>query len=245
MGAAGHQGERPVRPGRGAPHGLPRRPGDGLRRGQLDRADRARRQGQPQGLLRLPVRQADPGRAAAQPLHHPAGQHRARHPQAGVHQQVRLPRRRTRGARLPDIAHARRGLRGQARGEPARALREDPGGLVREPGRALGRGGRGGRPGHGPGVAAVHGGLAARVRHQPHRAAPGARRPAALGRDIRHAAPARLGGRADSRLLIPNERWFSPRDPDSGHRGAVRPAPPPACAGWSGGPAGPRARVPP
>ena len=140
-------------------------PGDGLRRGQLDRADRARRQGQPPGLLRVPVRQAEPRRPAAQPLHHPAGQHRAGHPQAGVHQQVRLPRRRARGTRLPDLAHARRGLRGPARGEPARALREDPGGLVREPGRALGRGGQGGRPGHRPGVAAVHGGLAARVRH--------------------------------------------------------------------------------
>ena len=88
-------------------------------------------------VLLVPVPQAEGRRAAAEPLHHPAGQHRARHPQARVHQPVRLPRRRARGTRLPDLAHARRRVRGAARGEPARALRQDPGRLVREPRRAL------------------------------------------------------------------------------------------------------------
>jgi cyclopropane fatty-acyl-phospholipid synthase-like methyltransferase len=46
------------------------------------------------------------------------------------------------GVGLAHLADARRRLRGPARGEPARALRQDPGGLVRQPGRALGRGGR-------------------------------------------------------------------------------------------------------
>ena len=127
-------------------------------------------------LLLVPVRQAQARRAAAQPLHHPAGQHRAAHPQERLHQPVRVPRRGARRTRLPDLAHARRRLRGAARGEPARALRQDTGRLVRQPGRALGRGGQGGRPGHGPGVAAVHGRLAARLRPQPHRTAPGAGR---------------------------------------------------------------------
>jgi 2-polyprenyl-3-methyl-5-hydroxy-6-metoxy-1,4-benzoquinol methylase len=126
-------------------------------------------------------------------LHHPAGQPRAPDPQARVHQPVRLPRRRARGTRLPDLAHARHRLRGAARGEPARALRQDPGRLVRQPGRPLERGGQGGRPGHRPGMAAVHGRLAAGLRPQPHPAAPGAQRPAGCRRDVRHAVAARLG----------------------------------------------------
>ena len=80
-------------------------PETGFDAGQLDRADRAHRQGESAGLLLFPVPEAEGRRAAAEPLHHPAGQHRARHPQARVHQPVRLPRRRARGARLPDLAH--------------------------------------------------------------------------------------------------------------------------------------------
>ena len=53
-------------------------PGDGLRRGQLDRPDRAHRRRQLPVLLQLPVRQAARRRPAAQPLHHPADQHRER-----------------------------------------------------------------------------------------------------------------------------------------------------------------------
>ena len=62
-------------------------------RGQLDRADRARRQAPATGLFRVPQQQAPPRGAPAQPLHHPAGQLRARHPQRRIHQPVRLPRR--------------------------------------------------------------------------------------------------------------------------------------------------------
>ena len=58
LGAAGHQGGRAERPGRGPPHGLPRRDRGRLRRGQLDRAHRAHRQGRAAGLLLVPVRQA-------------------------------------------------------------------------------------------------------------------------------------------------------------------------------------------
>ena len=68
-------------------------------------------------------------------------------------------------------------------------------GLVRQPRRALGRGGRGGRPGHGPRLAALHGGLAARLRPQRGAAAPDPRRQAAQGRDVGHAAAPRLGAR--------------------------------------------------
>ena len=71
-----------VRARRGAAPGLPRRAGNRLRRGQLDRADRAHRQAEPAVLLRVPVREAEGRRTAAQPLHHPAGQHRAPDPQA-------------------------------------------------------------------------------------------------------------------------------------------------------------------
>ncbi len=97
------------------------------------------------------------------------------------------------------LGDARQRVRGQARGEPARALRQDARGLVRQPGRALGRGGRRGGRADRAGLAAVHGRLAARVRAQRDPAAPGARREAAQGRQVRHAAAARLG--APSREL--------------------------------------------
>jgi hypothetical protein len=60
----------------------------------------------------------------------------------------------------------------------------------------------GGRPRHRPGVAAVYGRVTAGVRPQPHRATPGARRPAGGGRDLGHAAAARLGAAPGSRQLI-------------------------------------------
>ena len=162
----GDQGTGPGGPGRGPAPGLPRGPRDRLRRGQLDRPDRAHRQGPAAWLLRLPARQAQAGRPAAQPLHHPAGQHRPGARPRRLHLPVRLPRRRAGGSRLPDLAHARHRLRGPARGEPARALRPDASRLVREPGRALGRGRRRGRRGHRPGLAALHGRLPARLRAQ-------------------------------------------------------------------------------
>ena len=63
--------EGPRRPRRGAARRLPRRRGDRLRRGQLDRADRAHRRG-PDPVVRGPARRAAAaGRPAAQPLHHP------------------------------------------------------------------------------------------------------------------------------------------------------------------------------
>jgi len=72
-------------------------------------------------------------RPPAQPLHHPAGQ-----PSAGanrrVHRPVRLPGRRTGEPGGTGVPDARHGFRGPARGEPARALRQDPGRLVRQPG---------------------------------------------------------------------------------------------------------------
>ena len=98
------------------------------------------------------------------------------------------------------------GVRDQARGEPARALRADPGRLVREPGRALGRGGRRGRPGYRAGLAAVHGGLPARVRPQRGGTPPDPRRPAGGRRQVPHAAAPRLGERARPRRRIARRR---------------------------------------
>ena len=74
LGAAGHRGGGPGRAGRGPPPRLPRRARGRVRRGQLDRADRAHRQGPAARLLLLPVRQAAARGPAAEPLHHPAGQ---------------------------------------------------------------------------------------------------------------------------------------------------------------------------
>src|SRR6201996_8133456 len=135
----------PVRPGRGPPPGLPGRARDRLRRGQLDRPDRAHRHAPAARLLSVPAGQAQARGPPAQPLHHPPGQHRARGPQGRVHQPVRVPRRRAGGPRLPDLAHERHRLRDPARGEPARALRQDPGRLVRQPRRTLEGSGRRGR----------------------------------------------------------------------------------------------------
>ena len=74
VGPAEDQGRGARPPRRGAAPRLPRREGDRLRRGELDRADRAHRRRPLPGVLPVPARQAGAGRAAAQPLHHPAGQ---------------------------------------------------------------------------------------------------------------------------------------------------------------------------
>ena len=66
-------------------------------------------------------------------------------PSGGFHQPVRVPRRRAGRPRVPGVADERRRVRDPARGEPARALRPDPGRVVRQPRRPLGRGGRRGR----------------------------------------------------------------------------------------------------
>ena len=55
LGPGGDRAGGAVRARRGAAPGLPRRAGDRLRRGQLDRADRAHRQGEPAVLLLVPV----------------------------------------------------------------------------------------------------------------------------------------------------------------------------------------------
>ena len=81
------------RPRRGAPPRLPRRHRERLRRGQLDRADRAHRGAQLPGVLPLPASQAAPGRPAAQPLHHPADNNTGAAARR-VHRPLRLPGRR-------------------------------------------------------------------------------------------------------------------------------------------------------
>ena len=58
VGAEGDRGGGPGRAGRGPPPGLPRRARGRVRRGQLDRPDRAHRPGPAARLLLLPVRQA-------------------------------------------------------------------------------------------------------------------------------------------------------------------------------------------
>src|ERR1017187_9050614 len=74
-----------------------------------------------------------------------------------------------------------------------RPASQGPGGVVRQPGRALGRGDyRGGRR-YRAGLAALHGRLAARFRAQPDPAASGSWRQARYGRGVRDAAAARLG----------------------------------------------------
>ena len=65
-----------------------------LRRGQLDRADRAHRGEELPGLLPVPALAAASRRPAAQPRHHPAGQQAPRPAAARLHRPVRVPRRR-------------------------------------------------------------------------------------------------------------------------------------------------------
>ena len=76
-GCLGRGGDRAAgahRPGGDPPLRLSRRPGDRIRRDQLDRPDRAHRGTQLPGLLLLPVSRLRPGGRSAQPLHHPSGE---------------------------------------------------------------------------------------------------------------------------------------------------------------------------
>ena len=138
-------------PRRGAVRGLPRRARDGVRRRLLDRAHRAHRGAELPGILPLHPRPAAGRWAAAQPLHHPARQPRALHRR--LHRPLRLPRRRADGLGHDHHRGPERRPRGPPRGEPARALRADAGGLVPQPRAALGRvrGGRRARPRPGSG----------------------------------------------------------------------------------------------
>ena len=124
------------RPRRGAAPRLPARRGDRVRRGLLDRADRAHRGEELPGVLRVHPRQAAPAGPAAQPLHHPARQPPDR--DRGVPGPLRLPRRRA--DRLGPDHHrgAERRPRGAARGEHPRPLRADAGRLVPQPGARTG-----------------------------------------------------------------------------------------------------------
>ena len=199
VGAGRDQGRGAGPPRRGAPPRLPRRRRERFRRGQLDRPHRAHRRRELPGLLRLPLPQAAPGRPAAQPLHHPAGQHPRAAGARRLHRPVRLPGRRADRLGQDHHGHAEHRLRGAPRGEPPRALREDLRGLVRQPRGALGRVRRRGRRGDGEGVGPVPGRVAARLRAQPGAAAPGARRQAARRTARRTSRCGRTGARCDSR----------------------------------------------
>ena len=71
LGPGGDRARGAVRPGRGPVHGLPRRARGRLRRGQLDRADRAHRREELPGVLRVPEVPAPPGRPDPEPLASP------------------------------------------------------------------------------------------------------------------------------------------------------------------------------
>ena len=134
MGAAGDQGGRTRGTGRGAAPGLPRGHRDRLRRGQLDRPDRAHRQGAASWLLPVPGRQAEAGAAGCSTTASPGRTAAARRAcGAGSSSGTCSP---TVSWKAPATCwgHAGQRVRGQARGEPARALREDADRLVREPG---------------------------------------------------------------------------------------------------------------
>ena len=142
-----------------------------LRRGVLDRADRAHRRRQLPRLLPVPAVQAAHRRAAAQPLHHPPEQP---DPAVGgwIHRPLRLPGR---GAdRLRPHHHRGPGCRpgGGARRELAAPLRADAARLVPQPRRALGRGSRRGRAADREGVGPLHGRVAAGLRDERRSAAP-------------------------------------------------------------------------
>src|SRR5690606_18038773 len=152
------------------------------------RPDRARRKEERAGLLRRAARQAQAGRPAAQPLHHPAAQRRAADEAGRGDQPLRLPRRRAGGAGLAAGEDERRRLRDPPPGEPPRALRAHPAGVVRQPGPQLRRRGARGRRGYRPGVAAVHGRLRAGLREERGAAPPDPRGEAGRHRRA-HAAP--------------------------------------------------------
>ena len=162
----GDRRRRAVGPGRGAPPRLPRR-------GRRPISTRSARSASPSTSARpsspayfsfLYGKLKPDGRLLNHCITRPDGTDPAR-PGGFINRYV-FPDGELEGPGVPGVADERRRVRDPARGEPARALRPDAARLVRQPRRALGRGGRRGRCGHGPGVAAVHGRLAARFRPQ-------------------------------------------------------------------------------
>ena len=113
----------PHRAGRGPPPGLPRRRRDRLRRGQLDRADRAHRQGAAARRTSSSCTTSCGRAAGCSTTASPGRTTTSRRQRERLHQPVRLPRRRAGGPGHLVSADARHRLRGAARGEPARALR--------------------------------------------------------------------------------------------------------------------------
>ena len=159
----------PGRPRRGAPPRLPRRRRDRLRRGQLDRPDRAHRQGPPAGAyFRFLLRQAAPRRPAAQPLHHPAGQPGARPSVGGFINRYVFPDgelERPRHLIVASMHDTGFEVRHEENLREHYAMTLQA--LVRQPGRRTGtRRSREVGVGQGPGVAALPGRLAARLRPQ-------------------------------------------------------------------------------
>ncbi len=121
-------GARPPR--RGPPPRLPRRPRDRLRRGQLDRPDRAHRRRQLPVVLRLPARQAacPDGRL----LNHCITRPDNKPTQTGAFiDRYVFPDGELTGSGQDHHRDPGRRPRGAARGEPARPLRQDAGRLVR------------------------------------------------------------------------------------------------------------------
>ena len=163
VGATSDRGRRARGAGRGAALRLPRRARDRVRRRFVDRADRAHRRQELPRLLRLPQVEVAHRRPAAQSLHHPPRQ-QVDFLRGRIHRPLRLPGR---GAdRLGTHRHRDPGrrFRGAARGELPASLRDDAARLVPQPRRALGRGGRRGRPADRQGVGSVHGGFTGGLR---------------------------------------------------------------------------------
>ena len=93
----------------------------------------------------------------------PSGQ-RARLPAPQLRQPLRVPRRRAARGRPGGVDRAGRRVRGPPRRDAARALRPHAAAVGGQPRGQLGRGGRGGRRGPGPGVAPLHGGVGDQLR---------------------------------------------------------------------------------
>ena len=105
------------------------------------------------GLLPFPARQATSRAAGCSTTASPGRTTPSRRKAGGSSTATSSPTGSW-SARATSCQHAGPRLRGPPRGEPARALRDDPRRLVRQPRRALGRGGRGGRRGAGRGSGA-------------------------------------------------------------------------------------------
>ena len=111
---------------------------------------------------------------AAQPRHLERGRIADR--ATVLHRALRVPRRRAHRRRPGRPVHGGGGLRGTRRRISARALRQDPAGLGREPPAAVGCGRGRSRGATGPRLAALHGGLGQRVRGRRDLHPPGAGR---------------------------------------------------------------------